>query len=435
MNTIKNISVNTILNSENNPRKAMGDLTELRDSIAKNGILQPITVVKIDEGYRVIMGHRRLEAAKQAGLEEVPCIIEKWDDNKQLDVMMMENMLREQLTTYEEAKGFQMMMDLGKSVEEIAEQTGFSQTTVRNRTKLLSLDEKKFKESVERGATLEDLTKLYEIEDEHVRNAVLTKAGTKDFQSKLQSAIEKEKQAKKMSEGETAIGAWAKKIDKANMVDGEPVKMYFVGSYSYWSDKIPEKPELDTRFFYTIDDYRISIYAEGENTREAEEKERRARERQIEMELDSAAMSAYNLRLTYIRNFGNFKKYGKVIMREMMRNAIQDMARNSWRSYDLNDLGYVLGIEDLPNNLEKLNDFTMEKVALAMLMVYNDKETACTWRSSWQKDGYHYYYEANEQLMEWYGFLMSIGYQMSTEETDFINGNVEHVEKKEEAVA
>ena len=141
----------------------------------------------------------------------------------------------------------------------------------------------------------------------------------------------------------------------------------------------------------------------------------------------------YKLRLNYIQNFGNFRKYGKTIMRAFMVAALKDMGRTSWRAFSLDMVGDILGIEDLPNNLEKLNDFTVEKVALAMLMTYSDRDDACTWQASWQADGYHYIYQPNDKLSAWYAFLVEIGYQPSEEEINFMCGNVNHVEKKEAA--
>ena len=429
------INVGDISNNVNNPRRDLGDLSELRDSIAKNGVLQPLTVVPVDEAlpYKVVIGHRRLEAARQAGVEEVPCIIEAWSEEEQLNVMMMENMLREQLTTYEEAKGFQMMLDLGKSVEQVSEETGFSQSTVRSRTRLLSLNEDGFKKSIERGATLSDLSKLYDIEDEHTRNGVLRYAGSKEFQSKLQSAVEAERKAKKMADAEMHISVWAQKIEKPNFVGDEQTVMHYITSFNCWSDTVPECVDESKKFYYTRDDYSIRIYMEGEAEKDTEAEERKAREREISNSLSDAAKSCYNLRLTFVRNFGNFRKYGKTIMRSFMQAVLRDMARTSWRSFDLEQLGKVLDIEDLEENPDKLNDFPIEKVALALLMVYSDRETACTWRTSWQQDGYHYYYEANPALNEWYAFLMSIGYQPSAEEISFMNGEVTYVEKENAA--
>lgn len=129
-----------------NPRKDLGDITELTASIKANGVLQNLTVVpRNTDGYTVIIGHRRLAAAKAAGLMELPCIVvEDMTLEEQISTMMTENMQRSDLTVYEEAEGFQMMMDFGNSVEQVADKAGFSESTIRRRVKLLSLDSDRF---------------------------------------------------------------------------------------------------------------------------------------------------------------------------------------------------------------------------------------------------------------------------------------------------
>ena len=125
-----------------NPRKDLGDLTELADSIKNKGVLQNLTVVpRGTDEYTSIIGHRRCAAAKIAGLKEVPCIIVEMSLQEQIATMLLENMQRSDLTPYEQAKAFQLMMDFGESVDSIAEKTGFSNTTVRRRLKMAELDE------------------------------------------------------------------------------------------------------------------------------------------------------------------------------------------------------------------------------------------------------------------------------------------------------
>lgn len=107
-----------------NPRKQLGDLTELAESIKVRGIMQNLTVVpheELDDEYTVIIGHRRLGAAKAAGLKFVPCVVTLMSEKEQLATMMLENMQRSDLTMLEQADGFQMMMNLGENVESIAE--------------------------------------------------------------------------------------------------------------------------------------------------------------------------------------------------------------------------------------------------------------------------------------------------------------------------
>ena len=121
---------------------------ELAESIKANGVLQNLTVVPNmvtgeisgetwQRGYKVIIGHRRLAAAKLAGLTEVPCVVTEMTPQEQVATMLLENMQRSDLTVYEQAQGFQMMLNMGETVETVSQKTGFSQSTVRRRVKLL----------------------------------------------------------------------------------------------------------------------------------------------------------------------------------------------------------------------------------------------------------------------------------------------------------
>lgn len=179
----------------NNPRKVIGDVSELAESIKANGILQNLTVVPMNDDwteFTVIIGHRRLAAAKQAGLTELPCAVVEMTEKEQLSTMLTENMQRSDLTVYEEAKGCQLLLDLGDTVAEVAEKTGFSESKIRRRVKLCELDEEAFKESQIRQPTLQDYDRLNQIKDIDVRNELLTSIGTNNFDNLLYSAVKKQ---------------------------------------------------------------------------------------------------------------------------------------------------------------------------------------------------------------------------------------------------
>ena len=99
--------------------------------------------------YWVVIGNRRLEAAKMAGLTELPCVISNMDHKTQVATMLQENMQRQDLTIYEQAKGIQMMMDLGFNKDEISEKTGFSRSTIERRLAVASLPDEETQEAVE----------------------------------------------------------------------------------------------------------------------------------------------------------------------------------------------------------------------------------------------------------------------------------------------
>lgn len=138
-NQIKLINTSLIDPHPDNPRKNIGDVTDLAASIKTNGLLTPLSVVPNGERYRVIAGHRRLAACKQAGIGAVPCFVLGLDPLQQLEAMVTENCQREQLTTLEEADAIQGMLALGATTAGVAYRLGRSGDYVRDRVKAASI--------------------------------------------------------------------------------------------------------------------------------------------------------------------------------------------------------------------------------------------------------------------------------------------------------
>lgn len=162
-----------------NPRKDLGDLEELRESIKAHGIMQNLTVVPVDENFEeftILIGHRRY-AASEGVVSELPCVIvEGLSDREQVGIMLCENMQRDDLTYVEQAHGFQMMMDLGDNVESISKKTGFSETTVRHRLEIAKLPMKVISEREEDNVWqigINDYIELEKIKDLKDRVEVL----------------------------------------------------------------------------------------------------------------------------------------------------------------------------------------------------------------------------------------------------------------------
>lgn len=255
-----------------NPRKELGDLSELSASIKENGVYQNLTVIPghylssreyiskcVDEGgdaaaaaaawtpkvmwvgddYTIIIGHRRAAAAQQAGLYELPCAIVEMDEREQMQTMMVENMQRSDLTVYEQAQGFQMMMDFGQTVEQISDKSGFSQSTVRRRIKLLELNHDNFKKAEKRGATLSDFALLDKIEDLEARNRVLETLGTQNFNRAMQDALEQQKWQHQKAE-------WVEQLKKFATEDSQATYQTHehVNAYGKWGTK-KEDTELE----------------------------------------------------------------------------------------------------------------------------------------------------------------------------------------------
>ena len=119
-------------------------LQELADSIAQYGLIQPITVRKLNTGYyQIIAGERRWRASRLAGLKEVPVRVIEADDRRTAELALVENLQREDLNPIEEAKGYKTLIDeFGLTQEETAKSVGRSRPAVTNALRLLSLSPK-----------------------------------------------------------------------------------------------------------------------------------------------------------------------------------------------------------------------------------------------------------------------------------------------------
>ena len=159
-----------------NPRKDLGDLEELRESIRENGIMQNLTVVPDwdDDGYKILIGHRRF-AASEGIIDLLPCVIvPDLSPREQVGIMLAENMQRSDLTFIEQAHGFQLMMDLGDTVENISKKTGFSKQTIKHRLEISKLDKKAIEEAQKNfQLSIGDFIELEKVKDLAARNDIL----------------------------------------------------------------------------------------------------------------------------------------------------------------------------------------------------------------------------------------------------------------------
>lgn len=193
---IQEIETALLCHHPDNPRQSYKDIDDLKESIANQGILQPLTVVQIGLGrhYNVVAGNRRLEAAKAAGLKKCPCIVTEMTEKEQAAAMLIENMQRKNLTPYEECKGVQMCLDLGLDEDELSKKTGFSKETIRHRKKMSELDQGIFKQKCEEGQiSMQEIIALEKIKDPATRNKVLESAGSVNFNNRLSAAVNEEK--------------------------------------------------------------------------------------------------------------------------------------------------------------------------------------------------------------------------------------------------
>ena len=139
------LRVSQIEPNRSQPRKTFDEdaLEELADSIRQYGLIQPIMVQKREGYYEIIAGERRWRACMKAGLKEVPVIIREYDDQKIMELSLIENLQREDLNPMEEARAYKRLMeDFGLTQEEIAGRVSKSRPVIANALRLLKLDER-----------------------------------------------------------------------------------------------------------------------------------------------------------------------------------------------------------------------------------------------------------------------------------------------------
>ena len=140
-----NVDIHRIKPNSSQPRKYFDEekIEELAKSIELHGVIQPILVREIKDGFEIVAGERRFRAAKKAGLKELPCIVRDLNEEQNMLVALIENMQREDLNPIEEAEGIARMIEnFGLTQEEVSRSVGKSRPYITNALRLLKLPEK-----------------------------------------------------------------------------------------------------------------------------------------------------------------------------------------------------------------------------------------------------------------------------------------------------
>ncbi len=181
---LSRININDIKPNENQPRKTFDPekIEDLANSIKEHGVIQPLVVRKVENGYEIVAGERRWRAAREAGLTEVPCVVRELTDEQNMLFAIIENMQREDLNPIEEAEGLQRMItNFGMTQSEISKSVGKSRPYITNSLRLLKLPEE-IKDMMVDGSlttghgraliTIEDEEKAVEIAKKVVKNGL-----------------------------------------------------------------------------------------------------------------------------------------------------------------------------------------------------------------------------------------------------------------------
>lgn len=436
-----------------NPRKDLGDLTELAESIKANGIMQNLTVVASPDPdlFRVVIGHRRMAAAKLAGLTEVPCVISDMDHREQISTMLAENMQRTDLTPFEQAMGFQQMQMLGCTVEEIADKSGFSQTTVRRRLKMAELNHKtleKVSGDESRQISLSDFDKIAEIESLELRNKLLEKIGTFGFQQAVVQAKREDTALKNWPD----VRAWlrekgAKEITRQQSwgrgyTEFRPGGRWMggidVSKLGKDGNKLPADTHCkDVALFYVWDCPWLSLYVaenpsgKTKKPREVLDREKLARETKKTIKEISALH--YELRKAFVDQLTVTKANKEFVLLGAVYIALY--RAHGYSGVHCKAVTEALGLESYESKtgpiiqgIGKLVDpFHTKDLAGAIYALYNDGPE--NWFAKYMEtpgilpdfdNGNH-----NTTLMILYQWLMSLGYQCSDEEQAMMDGTHE----------
>ncbi len=136
------LRVDLIKDNPYEPRKKIGEIDELISSIKENGLLEPIVVRRRENGYEIVCGGRRLNAAKKLGMKYIPAVIRDASDREMLELALVENLQREDLNPLESAEAFcTLSKEFGLSHRDIAKKIAKDRVTVTNTIRLLSLEE------------------------------------------------------------------------------------------------------------------------------------------------------------------------------------------------------------------------------------------------------------------------------------------------------
>lgn len=432
-----NIKISKLYPHPNNPRRDVGDVTELADSIKKQGLFQNLTVVSGgagvpngENGYTVIIGHRRLAAAKLAGLTELPCSIAEMDERQQAATMLLENMQRSDLTAYEQAQGFQMMLDLGETKFTISEKTGFSAATVNNRLKLLSFDRDGLKSAEERGGTMSDYIKAAEIKDEKVRNAVLETVGTNNFEWKLNNAINDQICAEKEPLIRAELEEFATEIDGADRYSSKYESTVYA-SMRHWKpgDCKPSDYSPKGKYCFCIDGNGYTVLKEKKKQKAAPIKKSR---KEIEAEslreqLKAATQRAYELRCRFVENFRPTKADTSILLDWLVR--ITSYAEKNYNMTDNAALKAFVGDETAGYyfDLDLFNEYAEKNpLRAALIFAYCKSETG---RNGTPAGYVNYAYGENPPIYQGskttdicYAYLCKLGYALSDEEQQLKDG-------------
>lgn len=179
---VEKIDINLVYPNPNQPRKTFDkeSLNELAESIRIHGLIQPIIVNKMDDGYMIIAGERRFRACKICGLNQIDAIVKNYTNKQISEISIIENLQREDLNPVEVAKGIRKLMEeYGLTQEKVAERLGKPRSAIANSVRILSLYPEVL-DLVEKGKVSFGHAKILVAVEDYATQLLLAKKVAKD---------------------------------------------------------------------------------------------------------------------------------------------------------------------------------------------------------------------------------------------------------------
>lgn len=429
-NEIKLINTSLIDPHPDNPRKNIGDVTDLAASIKTNGLLTPLSVVPNGERYRVIAGHRRLAACKQAGIVAVPCFVLQLGPLQQLEAMVTENCQREQLTVLEEADAIQGMLDLGATTASVAHRLGRSGDYVRDRVKAASIKTEVRASRDDFGQiSIGQLVAIARYDGQPDRQKELAQAaGTSNFDYTLRR-IERGDRARQWVE---SVAALLGEPDSGINLIPDPEKPYSDPEWRYAGCMFPstgtpeeaiEKIREQNPAAVSIHMEQVYLWTRRDKTADAEQAERDARRHALE---EYAAASA-DKRMAWLHGHLHGIKRDKLVETTARLGLLQII--------DPNPQGYTLALSTWNDAACGGEQFTTisgiePERALAELRYHLDEPDWAVWavqilaaRIEWFIDPTDWttVNDTSRRIPGYYQILQDLGYTPTDDETSHLD--------------
>lgn len=443
--SVLRIPVSEIYPHPDNPRKDLGDISELTESIKKNGLMQNLTVIPghhvakegwSEKGYTLIIGHRRFAAAKAAGLNIIPCRILRngLSHREQVAVMLEENMQRNDLTIREQGQGFQMMLDLGDTVQGIKDKTGFSETTIYHRLNIAKLDQGilQEKEDSEFQLSLKDMYELEKVKNIETRNEILKDCtNSENLRWRcLQAAKE-----------EVIRTNWKNlkaTFDEMGLCESPVIHVIYDSKYRHimeidLSKELPELPLLDTLNVTWLKRYDNKIVllelceVEEENEEEENEKDydtsssenQKPKEVRDDVKLDEMVDALKQEMMDFIRNIERVASKDALTFDDNIQTAWETILNNGYECSMENIVAFLLDTNRWKVTEEQNKEYRLKRQGIPVLREYlyiiayegldNNYQSIAN-RSCEYDDGY------GQEIMDIYNLLKNLGFSASSEE-------------------